>query len=205
MSSVITSPNLSAADVARFWASTIESGECLDWRGPTSRSYPVFLLEGRQHQAHRIAYVLSFGPIPPGRCVMRRCGNTVCVAPAHLYLASPRRPTGCPPGRPSRGRGGGRLNSRDVMLIRQAYAEGGVTQRELAERYRVTPAAIGKITRGESWAHLDPQHTIAAAQPRCVMCDADPLSGDDVSRTDVRSSPLSPEHTGGLRPRGASR
>lgn len=39
----------------------------------------------------------------------------------------------------------------DVDDIRGAYARGGVTQRELAERYGVRQTAISRIISGKRW------------------------------------------------------
>lgn len=48
-----------------------------------------------------------------------------------------------------------RLTEDDVREIRAEYAAGGVSQRELGERYGVGAGAIGKIVRGTRWAHND--------------------------------------------------
>jgi hypothetical protein len=44
------------------------------------------LLAGKA--AHRIAWTVFRGPIPPRRLVHRSCGQYLCVNPDHLHLSS---------------------------------------------------------------------------------------------------------------------
>jgi hypothetical protein len=46
------------------------------------------------------------------------------------------------------------LVAADVLTIRALYASGGYLQRDLAERFGVTPAAVGHICVGRRWRHL---------------------------------------------------
>lgn len=39
-------------------------------------------------RAHRIAWYLSFGPIPPGLCVLHKCDVMRCVRHDHLFLGT---------------------------------------------------------------------------------------------------------------------
>lgn len=61
------------------------------WLGGMARRKPYgrFWYEGG-HWAHRVAYALFIGPIPDGRQVHHRCGETTCVNPVHLEIVVPR-------------------------------------------------------------------------------------------------------------------
>lgn len=74
----------------RFWAKVDKSGTCWIWLGAKSGSgrYGSFGYEGRVQPAHRVAYMLTFGPIPLGAEIhhvkARGCTSTLCVRPDHL-------------------------------------------------------------------------------------------------------------------------
>lgn len=46
------------------------------------------------------------------------------------------------------------LNEKTVKEIRETYAKGGVTQKEIAEKYGVKVGTIKDITSGRSWKHV---------------------------------------------------
>jgi hypothetical protein len=92
-------PRKSPAD--RFWLRVDRSAGpdgcwlhlgCLDEEG-----YASFYVNGRTVQAHRFAYEITVGPIPPGlhldHVKARGCTHRNCVNPAHLEPVTPRENT----------------------------------------------------------------------------------------------------------------
>jgi hypothetical protein len=71
----------------RFWTK-VERGlpdRCWEWRaGRDNHNYGNFSVHSVMHHAHRIAYELTYGPIPDGCMVLHSCDNPPCCNPAHL-------------------------------------------------------------------------------------------------------------------------
>ena len=63
--------------------------DCWEWlgfRGPSGHGRVG--LNGVNYYAHRIAYELEYGPIPPGLAVRHKCDFAPCCNPAHLELGT---------------------------------------------------------------------------------------------------------------------
>lgn len=76
-------------DFERFWSKVDKSGECWLWiASRLSGGYGQFQMGGRPHAAHRAAWILANGPIPPGLHVLHSCDNPPCVRLDHLRLGT---------------------------------------------------------------------------------------------------------------------
>lgn len=84
---------IDAETAARFWRKVQWGGRdgCWLWLGAKRDGYGQFRVAGRQHQAHRVAWVLTGrGPIPEGLVLHHLCAQPACVAPHHMALATVR-------------------------------------------------------------------------------------------------------------------
>lgn len=86
---------LSPGIIARFAAKFSQVDGCWLWHaGKFAKGYGMFnigrYVNGKQHTeyAHRVAFVLSHGDIPPGLVVMHSCDTPACVNPSHLSLGT---------------------------------------------------------------------------------------------------------------------
>jgi hypothetical protein len=61
------------------------------WTGSfDSRGYGQFWFDGTVKRAHRVAFELEKGEIPPGLCVLHCCDVPLCCNPEHMRLGSQR-------------------------------------------------------------------------------------------------------------------
>jgi len=137
------------------------------------KGYGHFNLHGKTMHTHRLSYLFFVGDIPDGLMVLHRCDVRSCINPAHLFIGTAadnsadmfskgRAKAHLVGGAPLRaivGRRGGvgttagennwgaKLSLEQVAKIKAASGR----YREIADRFGVAPAQIGRIKRGENW------------------------------------------------------
>ena len=154
----------------RFWAKVDRSGgpeACWPWTaGTAGRGYGsvrVGPASAGHDYAHRVAYALTNGPIPPGALIRHDCDNPPCCNPAHLRPGSVADNTAdmLARGRGSNGapvlgsaHANAKLDEVRVAEIRRAHAAGR-SQRALASDYGVSPTLVWAIVHRRVWRSVD--------------------------------------------------
>ena len=135
--------------------------ECWQWeKTNNNHGYGTLTINGRTRYAHRLAYELSYGPIPAGLDVMHDCDNPACINPNHLRVGTrsqnmadchARGRSRIPaPSLRGEANGAAKLTASAVDEIRRLLAE-GMTQRSVGERFGVSQSTISKIKMRKAW------------------------------------------------------
>ena len=149
----------------RFWAKVNKKGpnECWTWAGNrTTGGYGAWQLKAKFASAHRIAWMLTYGPIPEGEghhgtCVCHRCDNRLCVNPNHLFLGNH---TENMQDMEKKGRAvhfPGSTNPRARLTdtqVREIRSNPEIPPKALAVRFNVSTATISSIRKGKTWRNI---------------------------------------------------
>lgn len=159
----------SATDIARFWSKVNVArypNQCWEWTaGRDKEGYGRFgHRKSGEVLSHRIAWEIVNDKLAGDLKVLHSCDNPSCVNPKHLFLGTQadnvadmiRKGRGATTEQrsiPKRGdkNHSRKLSSEKVVYIRQRYAAGGITQKQLALEMGVSKATIGLIITRKRW------------------------------------------------------
>jgi hypothetical protein len=108
--------------------------------------------------AHKASWILHYGPIPEGMCVLHWCDNPPCVRPDHLWLGTHAENMA---DMVKKGRGRGlqgeshnmaKLTQSQADQIRELYDRSIKNGAKLAREFGVSRHAIWCIVHGKTWA-----------------------------------------------------
>ena len=146
--------------IARFEAKIRKTEGCWEWTASCAgKGYGQMKLprERKQAYAHRLAYLIYKGEIPPRRGVCHTCDNPKCCNPEHLFLGTShdnhmdmvsksRHLAGAK-------NGSAKLTESEVLQIRGCLAL-GLPQRKIAAMFDVSQITISRISTGQRWKHI---------------------------------------------------
>jgi hypothetical protein len=135
---------------------------CWLWQGGGSHGYGTmkFLINGKYStmRAHRIAFVLAGGTIPPGKLVLHRCDTPACCNPLHLFLGTHKDNSDDKIAKNRQkilqgtNNGSAKMTEEAVQEIRNLH--GQVKLRELMQRFQLSEAQVLRIQSGAAWKQV---------------------------------------------------
>lgn len=149
-------------DPEKFWThiKTSDKAECWEWQNYRNEcGYGITSFLGKQWNAHRLAYILTFGDIPEGMYVCHACDNRACCNPSHLFLGTPldnhrdmtkkcRQVITVGEDRSHK------ITEQMVRDIRKEYSTGKVSQRSIGKKYGISHRHVSGIVNLTSWKHV---------------------------------------------------
>lgn len=155
-------------DITEFWNRTSRVGACLHWTGALKPGgYGNAYYGGKMQGAHRVAFILAHGPIPPDTDVCHSCDKFYpvgdityrrCVDESHLFLG-----TRAVNMRDAVDKGRTRRGSKTktslftegrVIEFREEFKTYSGTLAAFSAEHNVNRGTMGSLLYGKSWAHV---------------------------------------------------
>ncbi len=128
---------------------------CVVWTAAKNKDgYGYLRVRTKIWKAHRYAWVLVNGPIPPEVCVCHRCDNPSCVNVEHLFLGTHQENM---QDMVEKGRSPNNLGEKNpnsiltVVEVAAIRADRVSKVKEIARKYNVSANLIYKIRQNKLW------------------------------------------------------
>lgn len=137
-----------------FWKKINRGDHCWIWTGMIDgHGYGLVHSNGEHIRAHRLSWILHFGNIPMGLCVLHKCDIPACVNPSHLFLGTKADNSRdmAQKNRGTRGRGQ-KLTEEDVHKIKLMAST--IKYVDIASQFNVDASLISLIVHEKRWNHI---------------------------------------------------
>ena len=141
-------------DLNEILRHTKKSKDCLIWtKCINTDGYPRALIDGNANaKVHRVVWEEHNKESAAGYVIRHTCDNPLCINPAHLIRGSHKENMG---DRDSRQRhGASKLSHEAVRMIRLLHNDTNMTQRTLAEMFRVHVNTVNSLLNRKHWKHV---------------------------------------------------
>lgn len=145
----------------RFWrfVNPCPNTGCFLWGGGLyTAGYGSFMLPTpkgwRSHYAHRVAWELVNGPIPPGAHVLHKCDVRWCVNVDHLFPGTNAENVADMIAKRRHSYGERHTSAKLTEAQAREILTASGTQVEIAARFGVSRGAVSDLRRGTKWKHV---------------------------------------------------
>lgn len=135
---------------------------CLTWtRSRHKWGYGFIRVDEQAQLVHRIAWELTYGPIPDGLWVLHRCDNPPCFEPTHLFLGTQADNTADMDAKGRRrsravhgAEQGSALLTDDIVRQIRAQRFQGMTLKSIAAAHGIHVSTVSLVANRKSWRHV---------------------------------------------------
>lgn len=142
----------------RFWSKVNKTDACWLWTASIRRGYGRIRIDGRDHQAHRVAFELLNGrPVEHGKQLCHRCDVRNCVNPAHLFEGTSldNKTDAVVKGRSVHGAMSPHAKFTDATVVEaRACWASGRSIKSLAAQFGLSRRAVMLAVKGLTWRHI---------------------------------------------------
>lgn len=158
----LAAQGFSRTTLIRFWKYVRITRPCWLWEGGTTGDGYGAIEVGRHKKkravpVHVVSWIIHFGSVPNGLCVLHTCDIRHCVNPAHLWLGTKgqNNKDAAAKGRSSKGekRWNAKLSEAEVIRIRQ-LRQIGYLQKDIAEEFGVSQSQTSSLILRKTWKHI---------------------------------------------------
>jgi len=145
-----------------FWEKVAKGPGCWEWQAARYTNGYGCIDIRRPYRlrttAHRVAWALTYGPIPAGLFVLHRCDHPTCVRPDHLFLGTHtdnmRDMVAKGRARPRSGESNGLARLTEVAVRAIRANPDGLSARALARQFGMHASTIQQVQHRETWRHV---------------------------------------------------
>ncbi len=136
----------------RLLKNSVWKGECLEstYKARTQSGYALVKYKRSTTGAHRISWMVHYGEIPEGLCVLHKCDNRLCINPQHLFLGTHKDNTNDMIEKDRSNFVGAKVHDDELVEKAIELRKSGMIHKEIAERLGICMGSLNNFFRRTS-------------------------------------------------------